>query len=286
VTRDVSRWPFLRDFEAILGSLRAPGWPALPLCPDCSAAYCQLLKFRCHFFADTNRYLTSVAVPDARRPTEALEQLNDRVARDTAVLVSVARQCACNAAVVVRAPAADAPAHHRLARRASQIHAGLAPRAALPCPFSLLTLASAFRISTRRHYGCINGSRLGTGTPDAVAAEEFDRALLFLAQLLVGMGRLTGVEPLRPIAVGVGVSFADPERGSVALTCADVRRKRLPSFHQGVTELVALAALVFASRPFAETKFNPHTRSRSRGRSSAGSPSSSRRPHPRRSRAQ
>ena len=57
-----------------------------------------------------------------------------------------------------------------------------------------ISLCLSFRITSNRHYGCINGMRLGTMTPNKVPTREFDQALYFLSQLIKSIANLAKVE--------------------------------------------------------------------------------------------
>lgn len=59
--------------------------------------------------------------------------------------------------------------------------------------FKSCTMHSVFYISFIRHYATINGYRLGSLTPDFVTRKEVDTGLFFLAQLVIFIGNIIGV---------------------------------------------------------------------------------------------
>lgn len=68
--------------------------------------------------------------------------------------------------------------------------------------FCGLALCLSFHITTHRHYGCINGNRLGTMTPYKVPTREFDQALLLLAHLIKSIALMAKVDAPNLIIAG------------------------------------------------------------------------------------
>lgn len=70
--------------------------------------------------------------------------------------------------------------------------------------FCGIALCFSFHITANRHYGCINGNRLGTMTPSRVPTREFDQALFLLAHLVKSIATLAKIDtPNLVISSGV-----------------------------------------------------------------------------------
>jgi hypothetical protein len=255
--RDLGSWRFRTSYQQMLGDFGRRQCAAFPLCSGCIGHLCPRWRYEAAYLAEQTAYLARVAVPDALARYAELERANARLRNDVCAFREVARQYSAEIERIAR----PAPAAGRAAEERARPAGAAAPRSAPPAPaappFPGLAFASAYRIATRRHYGCINDNRLGTGSPDAVPPDEVDRALFFVAHMVQALGRLARVET-PALSVGTTVALRTERDGALVLTAADLRSGRgQRAFCAATAALVEILNQIFESQLFAESNFSP-----------------------------
>ncbi|KAK8897788.1 hypothetical protein M9Y10_000016 [Tritrichomonas musculus] len=98
--------------------------------------------------------------------------------------------------------------------------------------FCGISLCLAFHITTHNHYGCINGMRIGTMTPNKVPTMEFDQGLLFFAQLIKSIASIAKIDiPNLVISNGIylyeEIKYENHEQSHSKAATTDVLANRI-----------------------------------------------------------
>jgi len=82
-----------------------------------------------------------------------------------------------------------------------------------------IMLSTTFSIGFWRHYGTINGVRLGYQTPDPIPDDELDVALFFFAQLIQSLGSLARMD-FTHVSIGSNVNICYLQSKTIRLNSA------------------------------------------------------------------
>jgi hypothetical protein len=232
-----------------------------PLCSTCISLLCPRWRYETQYLVEQTGYLSRLSFPDALSRYQELEKMNTRLRNDVSAFQEVSRQCSteiekmCHPVLIASRPSEDSLSHIALPPHAAPPDPQ--PLACKSLPFCGLAFATAYRITTRKHYGCINDNRLGFSCPDAVPQEELDRAFFFVAHMVQALGRLARVETAR-LAVSASVVLRDSDEQAFVLTPSDLKnRKGVKTFEVAVKLLIGVIHRIFESQVFTESDFSP-----------------------------
>ena len=109
-----------------------------------------------------------------------------------------------------------------------------------------LLVFSMFPISACRHYGTINGFRLGTLTPDAVPYEEIDQGFFFLCQLFIVLGKQTRANT-KSIMLNSEINIKLPGEAFTPFSSSLLKggRKKIQRFNEYICYLFELFKQLF-----------------------------------------
>jgi hypothetical protein len=262
LVQPIDHFRYRSNFNVLAGDFASRQWTEFPICSECVSILEQRLKFERTYIDDQVRYFGMVAVEEHKRRYDAFPQLISRVRSDASTFLEVTRQYTAD---IERCSAPEAPAlkarvtNPDAARTTpSRSRRSLPPDTSLLFGLKSLTLASAFRIGTNRHYATINDCRLGTNTPDAVPLEELESSLFYTCQLIQAIGAFVSVDTT-VLVIGCPLSFADKGADKAAvLIVSDLKGKKgVQGFVAFIQRMVALCQAVFKADKFAESSFSP-----------------------------
>jgi hypothetical protein len=257
----ISKYRFRGSYNQMLEDFKKRQCTDFPFCSNCINLLCPRWRYETQYLTEQTAYLARLSLPDALARYQELEKMNARLANDVSAFQEVARQYTSDIAKIshpmstTNRTSDDALGHPLVSAR--PVPQDPPPLACRQLPFSGLAFATTYRITTKRHYGCINDNRLGLNCPDVVPPEEVDRAFFFVAHMVQALGRLAGVAT-RELAVGAGVSLKDDDGSVTVLTATDLKsRKGIKAFETGVRLLVGVVHRIFDSDTFAQSDFSP-----------------------------
>lgn len=247
VDRDFSKWQFTSEFEDLQKE-----FSNFPFCSSCIEEQCKILQMKKAFLESELESLDAISSDFAK--CEEFEQIVEKTKAETSVLEEVT--CTSDREM------SRIALHPRQFDRDRKYSLPDSPiRRATSTTFQhlkIIGIITAFKITIMRHYGCINGNRVGTKTPDIVPEDEMDNGLFFIAQLLKEYGRILELDT-SAIRVGVNVTLVN-ENGEdpIILTTTDFKdRKGIHRFGDAMKRLMAVAARIFTCTPLAEARCTP-----------------------------
>jgi hypothetical protein len=258
----LDRFRYRSNFNVLSGDFTTRRWNEFPICSECVSVVEQRLKFERSYVEDQVRYLSMVAVDEHKRRYDAFPQLISRVRSDASTFLEVTRQYTADIErcstpeLSAPKPRPDDPASSKAP--VSRFRRALPTDSGSQFGFSSLTLASAFRIGTNRHYATINDCRLGTNTPDPVPPEELEHSLFYTCQLIQAIGAFVSVDTT-VLVIGCPLSFADKgsEKGAVLIVSDLKSRRGVQGFQAFINRMVGLCQAVFKGDKFSDSGFSP-----------------------------
>ena len=258
--RDVSLWQYQTNFSLLKGDFASKSFHQFPLCHDCEAAQCKYLTSERRFYDSQSQYFSKILAEGNTDKCEEMEKLVQRVQQEASVLEEVMNM---NSREVAKLASATTPAEVPEAGKRRMKPQRKVPhvKPAIPLGFNGVGMCLSFHISFNRIYGCINGYRIGTRTPDIVPEEEIDLGFHFLAQLARSLGVAVGVD-VSSLTVGVGVVLTD-ERGAdpIVLTSYDFKdRRSIQRFGNAIRRFMAVCWNIFEAPAIVDSgSVPPHT---------------------------
>ena len=257
--RDVELWEYQTNFSLLKDDFAAKGFERFPLCQECEAAQRKYLLSEKVFYESQSQYFANLSVEENRNKCAEMERLVHRVEQESSVLEEVMTMNSREVAKLAgAAPSAELPETGR--RRMKPQRRPTSMKTTAP-GFNGVGMCLAFQISFSRIYGCINGQRIGTRTPDVVPEDEIDLGFYFLAQLARAMGEAVGVA-VSALTVGVGVVLTDGSGGDpITLTSYDFKdRKSIQRFGNAMKRFMTVCWNIFEAPAIVDSgSVPPHT---------------------------
>ena len=110
--------------------------------------------------------------------------------------------------------------------------------------FGMVTLCRAFRISTSRLYGTVNGNRIGNNTPNQVPVEEIDRGLYYLIHMIHAIGK-TISRPVTEFILSSKIEFQVGKNTFIYSAAKLKSSKTIKQFNEGTKMLFYVCADIF-----------------------------------------
>lgn len=223
-----------------------------PMCNSCTSVQTDRLRAQKSYCIKQNEFLTSKANINIKQVVESINNQIAAIKKETSVLVDVINS--------------NEDGYRRSTLRQNSIvkqndepmkdDRTLVDPRDLSRGFGSYNFATAFSITTNRHYGVINTMRLGKDTPGHISSWEMDMAIYFLCQLMKLIANFTNT-PTDEIIIGAGVTVLLSNNKIYLVNSHDIKTKYYTQYKEAWKVIMAVSHKIFNSKGISMTVHSP-----------------------------
>lgn len=242
------------NFKDFINDANCP----FPLCPMCCQTVIRMMKGKKNFYENAAMFYSRLNIPCKSIFGECLSEEIEKHQKEISQLKVITTEFTDEKIDVIRnsppkerGKSADDSTVKRTARKSlrrrvtSSLVNSLLSNIQIES-FSSLISPIVFRIYVHKHYGTINGKKLGTQTPKIINNDEIEIAFVFLAQLLHFLGKLCGIETSQVFVT----TYVTIKSGDKLLSLAEfdfTKRKETAEFNEALDIFIQTSNKIFTT---------------------------------------